>query len=73
MAKYKITVDQAVCIGCGACTATCEETFEMVDKPEGQKSHAKKPDADSIGCAKDAAEVCPVSCIHITEDGKKII
>jgi len=73
MAKYKISVDQSICIGCGACTATCPATFEMQDTASGQKSKVIKPDADEMGCAKDAAEVCPVSCIHIHEGEKKII
>jgi ferredoxin len=28
---------------------------------------------DDLGCAKDGAEACPVSIIHIFEGGKKII
>jgi ferredoxin len=73
MAKYKITVDQDVCIGCGACSATCPDFFDIKDTADGQKAKAKKPDVDDFLCAKEAAEVCPVNCIHVAEGAKKII
>jgi len=73
MAKFKVEIDSETCIGCGACTATCADTFEMHDTANGQKAQVKKADLDVIGCANEAAEVCPVNCIHISEDGKKII
>ena len=69
MAKYKIKVD-GKCISCGNCAAVCPEYFELQDKAK-----AKKPETDELGCAKDAAEQCPVSAIHITdtEKNEKII
>lgn len=73
MAKFKVEIDSETCIGCGACSATCADNFEMHDTDNGQKARVKKADLDAIGCAKDAAEVCPVNCIHISEDGKKVI
>jgi ferredoxin len=73
MAKYKIEVDQATCIGCGACVATCPDFYEMKEGDSGEKAHAKKEGTDDLGCAKDSAEVCPVNAIHITEGEKKII
>ena len=27
----KFTVDLELCVGCGACEATCQEVFELVD------------------------------------------
>ena len=63
MSKFKITIDKEACIGCGACAATCPDNFEM----DGDKARAKKAEVSKVGCNKDAADSCPVSCIKITE------
>jgi len=73
MAKFKIHVDQETCIGCGACTATCPDHFEMQETANGDRAREKKAETDDLACAKDAAEVCPVNAIHIKEGEKKII
>jgi ferredoxin len=57
----KITVDKEECIGCGACVSMCSSMFKMV----GGKSVPKKDTVDNIGCAQEAADGCPVSCIKI--------
>ena len=61
MVKIEIDVDK--CIGCGACEAVCDN-FELKD--DG-KVIVKEAEVDDIGCNKQAAEVCPVKCIHIKE------
>ena len=63
MAKFKIEIDKEACIGCAACTASCADNFEM----DGDKAKVKNPEVDDIGCNKDAADSCPVTCIKITE------
>ncbi len=63
---YKITVDKAECIGCGACEAQCPDGFEM-DQDEA-KAKPKKVKVDDIGCVKEAADVCPVNAIKIEEE-----
>ena len=76
MAKYKVEIDVEQCTGCGACTASCPEGFEMFDDDKGSpKAKVKTPDVDDIGCCMDAAQVCPVNCIHIveTETNNKLI
>ena len=65
MAKYTVEIADG-CISCGQCEATCPEVFKV----EG-KSKVLKPELDDIGCAKDAAEGCPVNVIHITDNEKK--
>jgi len=62
MAKYKIEVDAEKCIGCGACTAQCDN-FEM----NGDKAAPKTAEVEDIGCNKEGADVCPVDAIKITE------
>jgi ferredoxin len=61
---YKIKVDKECCIGCGSCVAICPELFELED--DG-KSHAKKDEIEESGCAQQAAEACPVSCINVSK------
>ena len=76
MAKYRIGVDAAQCTGCGACNASCPDSFEMKDDDSGMpKAVVKSSEVDGLGCAMDAAQVCPVNCIHITdlEQDKKLI
>lgn len=60
MVKYKIEVNKKACIGCGACTAQCDN-FEL----EGDKAKAKQTVVNDIGCNKDAADVCPVNAIKV--------
>jgi len=69
MAKYKLEIDDG-CISCGNCANVCPDFFEMKEK-----SVLKKNETDNLGCAKEAAEQCPVNVIHITdnEKGEKII
>ena len=60
MTKFQISVTKD-CIGCGACTVTCDN-FEIGD--DG-KAHAKKAEVADIGCNKEAEEVCPVNAIKV--------
>lgn len=56
----KVKVDQAKCIGCGACVAICPKVFEL---KEG-KAYAKVSDTKEA-CAKEAADSCPVQAISV--------
>jgi ferredoxin len=62
MAKVKIEQDRDACIGCGACAAICPANWEM--KPDG-KSSPKKTELPEAGCNQEAADACPVQCIHV--------
>ena len=59
----KIVFDKKNCIGCGACAALCPENWEM----DGDKAKCKNLNPKEIGCNKDAAGTCPVSCIKVIE------
>jgi ferredoxin len=57
-----VKIDKNKCIGCGACSATCPQVFEMGD--DG-KAHVKAG-ADlkkNAKCIKEAIESCPVDAI----------
>jgi ferredoxin len=67
----KIVLHRNKCIGCGSCAAVCPDFFEMSDDglSDLKKSATIGDDfileADNVGCAKEAAEVCPVQIIEI--------
>lgn len=58
---HKIRVDQDTCIGCGACVASCPNSFEMRDG----KSFAVKAEVEELTCEKEAESVCPVNAISV--------
>lgn len=71
----KIIHDRDVCIGCGACAAVCPDYWEMGGDGKSDLKGAKKDvlTVKDIGCNKEAAQGCPVNCIHIEEGGKRTI
>lgn len=75
MSKYRIEVDESTCIGCGVCEGVCADNWQLAEKGGAYKGNSKKAEVDDLGCNMDAAENCPVTCIHITEttSGKKLI
>ncbi|HJX05245.1 MAG TPA: ferredoxin [Candidatus Nanoarchaeia archaeon] len=75
MTKYKFEIVTAECTGCAACNACCPENFEMTEIDGAPKAKAKKDECENLGCCMDAAQVCPVNCIHITDvdENKKLI
>ena len=75
----KIIHDRSVCIGCGACAAVCPDFWEMGDDGKSNLKEAKAEGTNFIlelpekKCNMNAAQSCPVTCIHIEEDGNKVI
>jgi len=74
----KILHERWKCIGCGSCVAVDQDRWEMADDnfadlkgskhtqtPEGTKEELVVVD---VGKSKDAEEICPVNCIHITKE-----
>ena len=60
----KIKVDKELCIGCGACTSSYPELFEM---GEDMKSRVKKKEVygDEKHKAEEAVDICPVGAISV--------
>ncbi len=80
MAKLLVEHDRPVCIACGACAAVDPVHWEMstVDgksdlkqaKHEGEKQFLE---VDALEGNKEAADVCPVNCIHLYDEKKNKI
>ena len=78
--EFKLQHEQDVCIGCGACVAVAPDFWVMNEDGKAEIVNGKhisqnlqELELDEIGPNKEAAEVCPVNCIHIYEKGKKKI
>jgi len=74
----KIIHEREKCIGCGSCAAICPKYWEMADDgkvnllgshpADGQPQAGKNNhelEIKEIECNQDAADSCPVQCIHI--------
>ena len=57
----KFKVDQELCIGCGACEASCPEVFELVDDKSQVKLDPVPEEFQE--CALEAEDNCPVLAI----------
>jgi ferredoxin len=55
-----IKVNHDLCIGCGTCEALCPSVFKM-----NAEAKADVISQNESGCAKTAAESCPVQAIEI--------
>lgn len=68
----RIIVERKKCISCGSCAAVCPHYFEMTEDNKAHLKDSKKDANDNEeleiiepGCARDAADVCPVQIIKI--------
>jgi len=59
----KITVDQDVCIGCGACVSACPECFELNEEGKSRVI-GQTCDCD----LHEEATNCPVQAITVTDE-----
>ena len=60
MAK-KVVINKDDCFGCGACTATCPEVFQMED--DGKAGVVAQPSDELDAAVEDAVNGCPFAAI----------
>jgi len=61
-----IKLQKEKCIGCGTCWSLCEQFFEADSAGKSiLKGNVDEIQTEDIGCAKNAADSCPVQCIKI--------
>jgi ferredoxin len=61
----KAVIDEEVCTGCGLCTETCPEVFDLSD--DVASVIVDEVPEDAIDTCKQAADECPVEAISIEE------
>jgi ferredoxin len=61
----KVSVDKDLCTGCGLCSETCPDVFELKDEVTHVK--VEKVPENLIDAVKQAASECPVEAIKISE------
>lgn len=61
----KAVIDRSGCIGCGLCADSCPQVFAMAD--DGLAEVTTQPTPETLDCALDAAQSCPVSVITVEE------
>jgi len=70
----KIILEKEKCINCSSCTSVCPKYFEAEEDGKARLKNSKEEDGnevielEDVDCCQEAAEVCPVQCILITED-----
>lgn len=61
----KIEIDKSLCIGCGACEASCPDVFELKD--DG-KAYVKKKELKNTTCdLEEVAANCPSQAITVKQ------
>ena len=71
----KIILEREKCIGCNSCVSLCSKYWEMRDDGKAHLKNSKvdektgneELEIEKIDCNQEAADVCPVQCIHIVK------
>jgi len=77
--KYLVVVERDKCTSCGTCEDMCPELFELDRESLAHIKGSKRVEnndelqLENEDCSLDAAESCPVMCIHVYEDGEELL
>lgn len=62
--RWKVTVDQFVCVRTGLCAATAPGEFDLDESGQGRATADTLPGSETV---REVAESCPVEAITITD------
>jgi len=75
--RMKVTIDRKQCVSCGSCWDTCPALFVQNDDDSSSQivpEYQEKGDPgvsvvlpEGMDCARDAADLCPVTIITVEE------
>ena len=77
--KYLVVVERDKCTSCGTCEDMCPELFELDSESLAHIKGSKRVEnndelqLENEECSLDAAESCPVMCIHVYENGEELL
>jgi ferredoxin len=65
-----VKIEQDTCIGCGSCTSVCPNLFDLNDEGKAYFKGSENPSEIQTeeGCAKEAADICPVEAIIVMDE-----
>ena len=61
----KIILEKDKCISCGSCEALCQKYWKLAEDGKAEYLGPQDLENEKIGCNQEAADACPVQCIHI--------
>lgn len=64
----RITVEEDKCVAGGQCVLAAPAVFDQRDEDGKVILLDESPDASQYGNVREAAQICPAACIHITDD-----
>ncbi len=66
----KIIIEREKCIGCGTCVTVCPMHFKMAEDGLAKIKDGEEDEKniEESGCSKEAAQSCPVQCIHVKDE-----
>lgn len=64
-AYMNVTVDQYLCIGCGACVALCPKVFRLGE--DGKSGVCQTVTEETLSQVQEAVDSCPVTAISWLE------
>ena len=80
MADFKIIFDKPVCIGCSMCEHINPDNWKVTEEEGKSELLGSKKEGnlqileiESLEKDLNAAQCCPVNCIHVYKMGEKLI
>ena len=64
----KVIIDQDKCVASGQCVTSAPDVFDQRDEDGIVVLLTDTPDSSQYGAVREAAQICPAACIHVTDN-----